>query len=369
MAQDTPPGDRPKVAVGPGWRLGLFLPYVLLALVFALWSAGWFWARGFAVDQMGGWLKQEAAAGRVWDCADRSVTGYPFRLELRCSSLKFSRSDGHFTLGPIVAVVQIYDPRHVLVEATGPFHTEQGDLVGDVNWKALEATFHATSDGFSRADLVVEEPKGRVTGADPQPIDFATKHLELHARPAPGRFTSEGAVDINLQVEKAAIPQLDAIAGNRDPADIAFTGTLSRATGIATGRLDRELEKWRTSDGKLDVTQLAISKGERRLQANGTVGLDEAHRPEGQFDIRAAGLEDLVGQIMGQRLGKEKGALIGGLVGQLLGGLQRGNAGAEAAETKPGDTPLKALPQLRLAGGRLMLGPIPIPNVALPVLY
>ena len=35
----------------------------------------------------------------------------------------------------------------------------------------------------------------------------------------------------------------------------------------------------------------------------------------------------------------------------------------------PADDALKPLPPLRLAEGRLMLGPFPIPNVQLPPLY
>ena len=61
------------------------------------------------------------------------------------------------------------------------------------------------------------------------------------------------------------------------------------------------------------------------------------------------------------------GALIGSLVGQLLG--RRSQASAEAGVAAPADDALKPLPPLRLAEGRLMLGPFPIPNVQLPPLY
>lgn len=351
-------------------RLGLFLPYVLLLLVVALWSAGWFWARGFATREMDAWIGREAAAGRAWTCADRSITGYPFRLELRCSAVRFARSDGRFSLGPTTAVLQIYDPRHVVLEASGPFHTEQGELTGDVSWSALEASFHGTANGFSRVSLVVDAPKGSVTGAEPGPIDFAARHLELHARPTPARFESEGAVDASLRVVQAAIPQLDDFVGNPDPADIALDATLEQATVLRTETLARELETWRQAGGSLDVALLSLAKGARRLQAQGAVGLDERHRPAGQFEIRAAGLESVIGQVMGQKLGKERGALIGNLVGQLLGGLQRRDGGAAEAPPANRDEPaLKPLPPLRLADGRLMLGPIAIPNVVLPPLY
>ena len=132
----------------------------------------------------------------------------------------------------------------------------------------------------------------------------------------------------------------------------------------------RELETWRQAGGSLDIALLSLAKGARRLQAQGKIALDDEHRPAGQIDIRAAGVEALVGQIMGQRFGAEKGALIGGLVGKLLGGgSRRQDAETAATPAAAGDAALKAMPPLRLADGRLMLGPFPIPNVQVPPLY
>lgn len=353
-------------AARPRRRIGLFLPFILLAILVVAWSAAWFFIRGRAESEMDAWLAREAQAGRQWTCADRSITGFPFRLELRCASVRFARSDGGFTLGPITVVVQIYDPRHVLLEAAGPFHAEQGDLTGDVSWTALEASFHAASDGFSRASLVVDGPKGTVRSPDPGTVDFAARHLELHARPTPGRFASDGAVDVSLRLAKAVVPRLDVLSGSADPADIDLDATVEQAAVLRTGTVARELETWRQAKGRLDVTRLSVAKGERRLQASGSVGLDAAHRPEGRFDVRTAGLEALVGQVMGQRFGSDKGALIGNIVGQFLGGLRKREG---MAESEGGPDALKPLPPLKLADGRLMLGPFVVPNVVLPVLY
>ncbi|WP_232630615.1 DUF2125 domain-containing protein [Methylobacterium sp. Leaf118] len=352
----------------PRWRIGLFLPFLLLAALVLAWTIGWFVIRAKAQSEMDAWFAREAQAGRDWTCTDRSITGFPFRLELRCASVRFARSDSRFTLGPITALVQIYDPRHVLLQAAGPFTVQQGDVGADVTWTSLAASVHAASDGFSRASLVVDGPKGVVTAPDPGPIDFAVGHLELHARPTPGRFATDGAVDVSLRLAKAAVPRLDALTGSADPADLDLDTTIEQATVLRTGTIARELEKWRQAEGRLDVTQLALVKGERRLQAKGAVGLDGQHRPEGRFELRALGLEALVGQVMGQRFGADKGALIGNIVGQFLGGLRRKEAGdAPAAEAAP--DALKPLPTLKLGDGRLMLGPFAVPNVVLPPLY
>ncbi|CAA2138116.1 DUF2125 domain-containing protein [Methylobacterium bullatum] len=351
-------------------RTGLFLPYILLLAVVLIWSAGWFWIRGKAGSEMDAWIAREASAGRNWTCAGRTITGYPFRIELRCASLAFSRADSRFTLGPLTAVVQVYQPRQGILQASGPFHVEQDGLVADATWTSLEASFHGTSDGFTRASLAVDGPKVSVTNAAPQPIDVAAKHLEFHARPTPARFATEGAVDTSLRLTQAAVPVLDPLLGNTAPVDMALDATVNQAAVIRTGQVARELEAWRRAGGSLDIALLSLAKGDRRLQAQGKIALDDEHRPAGQIDIRAAGVEALVGQVMGQRFGAEKGALIGGLVGKLLGGgSRRQDAEAAATPAAAGDPSLKAMPPLRLTDGRLMLGPFPIPNVQVPPLY
>ena len=336
-------------------RIGLFLPYILLGLLVVLWSVAWFWIRGRAADEMDAWLAREAAAGRNWTCADRSIAGYPFRLELRCASLAFSRADSRFTLGPLTALVQVYQPRHGLLQVSGPFHVEQGSLSADANWKDLEASFHGASDGFTRASLVVDGAKGTIRGSGTEPIDFAGEHLEAHARPTPVRFATDGAVDLSLRLTRATVPLIDPLLGNADPLDLALDATIDRAADLRTGEVARELEQWRQAGGRLDIALLSLAKGDRRLQASGKIALDDEHRPAGNLDVRAAGLEALVSQVMGQRIGSERGALVGRLLGQLLA------ASADAA--------LKPLPPLRLADGRLLLGPFPIPNVVVPSLY
>ena len=377
MAQDDgaqPTGDDgERAARKRRSRLGLFLPYILLAVIALAWSGGWFWVRAKAVSEIDAWLAREASHGREWTCADRSVTGFPFRLELRCASVKLARSDGSFTLGPLTALVQVYQPTHALFQATGPFHVEQGDLTGDVTWKSLEGSLQASTDGFTRASLVVEEPKGRVDGAEPGPIDFAMSHLELHARPNPGRFASDGAVDVSLRLQKGNFPQLDPLLGNAEPADAALDVTIDQATILRTRAVARELEAWRQADGKLEITTLSLVKGDKRIQAKGEIGLDDAHRPAGEIDVRAAGLGDIIGQIVGKRLNSRQGGLIGGLVGGLLGGMGRREPDpGQTGSANGGDPSLTPLPRLRLENGRITLdGPFPIviPNVVLPSLY
>src|SRR5712675_2084171 len=66
----------------PLWRL--FIMPILLLIAAAAWSAFWFFAASQVDVRADAWRAQEAKSGRVYDCAKRSVAGFPFRLEVRC---------------------------------------------------------------------------------------------------------------------------------------------------------------------------------------------------------------------------------------------------------------------------------------------
>src|ERR1700722_14586012 len=68
----------------PLWRLFIMPVLVLVAAV--AWSGFWFYAASQVDAKADAWRAQEAKSGRVYDCAKRSVAGFPFRFEVRCSN-------------------------------------------------------------------------------------------------------------------------------------------------------------------------------------------------------------------------------------------------------------------------------------------
>src|SRR5215472_4547986 len=110
------------------WRI--FIAPALLLLAALGWSAFWFYAASQVDVQADAWRAREAKAGRVFDCAKRSVAGFPFRLEVTCEGASValvSQTAGQpaaqpfaAKLGQILVVAQIYDPKKVIAEFTAP---------------------------------------------------------------------------------------------------------------------------------------------------------------------------------------------------------------------------------------------------------
>jgi hypothetical protein len=332
-------------------RFWLYTPFVLLLLVAVAWSAAWFVIRNRASEALDRGLVAEARAGRQWDCQDRRIGGYPFRIDVVCNSLNLKQGAVTASLGRVEAVAQVYQPRFVITEIDGPLRVTDGTVTVQGNWDLLQTSFHASPSGLQRLSLVAEAPNVTVTGLGAGDIITSGKHLELHVRPNPSR-AQEKAYDAALSVKQARIPMLDNLIGGNELTDVNADVTATQVEGFRGRPIVEEIERWREADGKLDILMLSLAKGARRVEAKGELRLDELHRPAGQLNVSAAGLDGLLSSVMGRR----NGALLGALLGQ--GG---GNANAKPA--------LAPLPPVRLDNGRLSLGPFMIPNIELQPVY
>jgi hypothetical protein len=354
MPDDSP--DLPRSS-----RFWLLVPFVLLGLVAAGWATAWVLIRDQTSRALDEWMAREIAHGRQWTCPDRAIGGFPFRIEVSCASLNLQRTGSRLTLGPVRTIAQVYRPRHLIAHVGGPLRASDGQIGVDGNWQLLEASIRIAPEGLQRASVVADGPEFRLTGAAPGDISFSAQHLETHLRPNPAR-TAEGAYDWSLRAAKLALPGLDALIGGAEPADLHLDLTATQARDVAARSWPDELERWRQAGGRMEVARLALAKGARRVEGKGQFGLDEAHRPQGRAELAAADLDGLLGTVLGARTGVTA-ALLGALRGK-----------PAEPEPTPGDgrganPALKPLPPLRIDGGRVHLGPLPIPGIRVAPLY
>jgi len=337
-------------------RFWLYTPFVLLLLLAIAWSVAWFVIRNRTAEALDGWIAAEARAGREWTCRDRTIAGYPFRIEVVCNALDFRRGAVAASFGRTEAVAQVYQPRRIIAEVAGPLRVSDGAVTVQGSWDLLQASVNASPAGLQRLSVAADAPKIAVAGLPGGELAGSGRRLEFHVRPNPSR-TAEQARDVAATITEARIPLLDALIGGAEPANLTADVTVTRADGFRGGTIAQELELWRSAGGKVDILMLSGVKGPRQIEAKGELRLDEQHRPAGQLNVSAAGLDGLLGNLTGGRIG-------GNLLGMLLGQGPRANA------AQPGAKPqLTALPPLRLDNGFLAMGPFVIPNVRLQPLY
>src|SRR6202047_1311864 len=173
----------------PLWRL--FLPPILVLIAAVAWSAFWFSAASEAEVKADAWRAQEAKSGRVYDCAKRSVAGFPFRLEVRCDGASVAlvaQTAGQAAtqapltarLGEILVVAQVYDPKLLIAEFTAPatISDSRGAPSMSVNWRTARSRVVGLPAVPQRASIVFDDAEiDRVNGSVLTPLALA-KHIE-----------------------------------------------------------------------------------------------------------------------------------------------------------------------------------------------
>src|ERR1700730_142070 len=200
-------------AAAPRRRWLLFLPFALLVRLAAAWTGVWFYAAARAEAEIAVWREHERQAGRTQDCASRSIGGYPFRIEVRCGGASFElkgKPTLQLKLPLAVVAVQVYDPKLLIGEFTGPLEISEpgGPPAGIVNWTLAQASVRGLPAGVERASLALVGPTVSQPTVAANDTVFRARRLELHGRPAAGSTAGNPLVEIALRLPAAVADTL-----------------------------------------------------------------------------------------------------------------------------------------------------------------
>src|SRR4051812_18830629 len=202
----------------------VFIMPLLVLVLAAAWSGFWFYAASQVDQTVDAWRAREAASGRIYDCASRSVSGFPFRLEIRCSGASvalIAQSAGQAAtqppvtakLGEILVVAQVWDPKRVIAEFTAPaVLSERGQQPSMViNWSKARASVVGLPGTPERASIEFDAPGlDRIAASVQAPLARA-RHVELHGRFAENSTPERPIVETALQMSGASIAELHPI--------------------------------------------------------------------------------------------------------------------------------------------------------------
>ena len=300
-------------------RIGLYVP-IFAVLVLAIgWSIFWYVSATITGRELGAWINREAEDGRFWSCPERSVGGYPFRVEITCKNPTFTGPAAGIPvagkLAGIHLVAQIYNPKLIIGEADGPFDfalTQDGRHT-TANWKLLQISVRGVPDALQRASLIADQIEVNTAVANGRAFSGHADNLQVHLRRG---AEEQRAYDFAVTSTNTVSADLDTATGINAPATLQVYGTVTQAETIGGGTIPQLLERWRTAGGSLVLDNAAIVKGNLNAQGTGTLRIDGTHRLDGRVDLTASGLAPVL-----QRYGIAPQLLdIGGLIGGLLTG-------------------------------------------------
>lgn len=348
--------------------LGFLTPVLLVGLAALVWSAAWLWVRGEAETRIESILAREAARGRVLECGDRTLGGYPFRLEFRCADASLTLQDGQsrtvLRLSEIRAVALVYDLDLVIVEGDGPVSSETFRLGGYRRTDRVAAGSIRASLGLD--DGQVETVSAIATsvvaaiaplaeggdGADQAGSRVEAERAAIHVRAAP-----EGSRDVALDFSQLRLAgELSRIhfqSPEFEAREFSLVGRLTESGQFAQPPLRRALSQWQREGGEMLVQSLKVVAAALDVELSGTATLDADGRFEGKFRGAFGRLDRLVADLKARGvLNEDEARLAAGAVGLLA----RPTQGGTRAE----------LP-VRVTAGEVFLGPIKA--MVLPALF
>ena len=182
-------------------RKGLYLPFIGLGLLIAIWSGVWFVAAEAAKKVAGGFILREAERGRDWVCPNQSVGGYPFRIEITCDrpQLLVKGAEGlkhEASLGGLSLLMGRILSRPAITSRCSqpPFRVKQGTAgEGELNWTSARASFRGGKEAFVDASVEIVAPVAALLGrGEAKDIRALAKDVSFSSSPLAGRCAGYG---------------------------------------------------------------------------------------------------------------------------------------------------------------------------------
>jgi hypothetical protein len=356
-------------------RWWLWFPFVLLVVVAAGWTGGWFYAASLAEKKIEEWRAREAERGRVFACGSQTIGGYPFRLELHCTAPRAELRTQNLSLkaADMLGVVQVYRPTHGIGEFTGPLTIQEpGGSLLIANWKLAQASVSGLP-AAERISIVLDAATVDRTVSQVTSALFTANRVEAHSRLAPRLPSDPPVVDLALQLAGATAPNLHPITTKPVNADI--TATARGVKDLSPKPWLALLRDWQAAGGSLDVTKARLQQDDMIVVGDGTLALNARGALDGQLRITVVGLEKLVAAL-GVSLSQDSavGRLSGALdrVAPGLGNIARERGGPNLLAAGVGmlgqKTDLEGKPAvtlpLRFADGAVFFGPLKVGQIA-----
>jgi len=287
----------------PLWRL--FIMPVLLVIAALAWSAFWFYAASEVDVKADAWRAQEAKSGRVYDCARRTVAGFPFRLEVRCDGASValkSQTAGQAAsqapvtakLGEILVVAQIYDPKLLIAEFAAPatIADSSGPPSMSVNWSKARSSVVGLPATPTRASIVFDDAEiDRVNGSMLTPLARA-RHAELHGRLADGSNLDHPVIETVLKIEGGSVEEVHPLLAQQFDADVRTL--LSGLRDFSPKPWPERFRELQAAGGHVEIVQSRIAQGDLVAVAAGKLGLSAQGRLDGELQMTVAGIEKVI---------------------------------------------------------------------------
>lgn len=319
------------------------------ALVFGLWSFGWYAMSALVKAEVDGWVEDQRAIGAVADFTEMQTSGFPSRIILTLSNPLYQGPAFGDVISwesdEITVMARPWTPWHLHIEAPGKHKLDIGDGTMSLSGAAQSLTADVVLGEHWPEELDLKIQGLSMNGSAP----LSAGRFDLMAKHNPSAHGSETGLSLNLLGHDLIVP-----GGLPQPlGDHIQTLDLSaRVLGaVHPGSLRDRLPGWRDSGGAVDVERLKFRGGPLGLTAGGTLALDQDLQPQGAFTAKIEGLFQIMEILRAKGLMRDGEAVVATMA---LSALSKRPKGGGAPSINVSVT---------VQDGELSLGPLKVMNM------
>ncbi len=281
---EAPPVPDPEPARKPR-RFWLYAPFVVLLLAVAGWTALWLQVRGQAATRMDTAVIELRKAGYDVSWKDRTLGGYPFRLDVVLTDARIREPGGWSIATPrLEAQAFLYSIGHWITAAPQGL-TLTRPIGGPVEVRG--ELLRASLSGLDKRPPSFSFEGRKLTfapGAGAQPFGLsAADKVELHLRPGPD---DQGAILFKVDNGKAQLSGLFAQLAGDKPVSIVWDSILTRMSGFKGQTWPDAVRAWSGGGGLIQVRQAGVTAGDALIGAQaGQLGVGYDGRLVGSMDV------------------------------------------------------------------------------------
>jgi len=258
---------------------------IIVLVVVIAWSVLWFTA-ATVVDRHAERAEHIALdRGAMAHCLNRSVTGFPFRIEVRCDrGSRIGTGDAMVKVEGLTAAALIYRPRRLIVEAEGPaVIAANGFSTVTADWQLAHASARVDLSEMALERFDIEVRDGEITVGARPPLGF--DEVDVNARENPQNARD---LDVAVRIDEV-LPQ-----PGMDAASLSLRGTLAEGAPLLAGRAGATLGTLLSDGLTLVLDAATFTSGNMLVAAGGTLTLGADGRLNGDVEVAIAGYEDRV---------------------------------------------------------------------------
>lgn len=278
-------------------RLGLYGPFVAVAIALVAWSGGWWWLRGQVLNGLAALAGARAAAGGGLTWRSTEVHGYPFRIDVDFKDIAWREPTGWAVAAPLLkSETSVFALGHWVAYAPLGLVIGRPDA-GEVRI-AAKAIRASLSDGAARPPNLAFEALGLSFAPAPGAAGYfltSAAALRFYTRPGPN---DQGAVYFAVEGAQASPGGALAHLAGGKPVNLAAEATYDHAGALAGPSWSSTVETWALAGGTLALRRLRLQAGDVALEAHGSgLAADADGRLTGTLEARLAHGEEALSRL------------------------------------------------------------------------